>query len=65
MIEFNNFFFLVAILKAALGYRNESNHVRFNGAGVIISEYYILTAAHCVLATRKPNVVRLGVVSEN
>lgn len=49
--------------KAALGYLNENYKVSFDCAGVVISEIFIMTAAHCGRPTRPPIVVRLGKVS--
>lgn len=46
---------------AAIGYSQDNSS--FDCGGTIISEYYILTAAHCTPTRRPPVKIRLGKVS--
>ncbi|XP_031625896.1 serine protease persephone-like [Contarinia nasturtii] len=48
---------------AALGYLNDQYNVEFNCGGTVISELYVMTAAHCTALARPPVVVRLGKTS--
>lgn len=51
--------------KAALGYLTSNNKVTFDCGGTLISESFIMAAAHCARQSRPPVVVRLGKVSSN
>lgn len=53
------FFSLFSSMEAALGY-DKGNSIHFECAGTIISDYHILTVAHCARDGYEPIVVRVG-----
>lgn len=51
------------LFKAVLGYLYSEYKISFQCASIIISEWFVLTPAHCVSERRLPVLVRVGKVS--